>query len=345
MTRGNLSVTLLAPPTSSAVVAVADPSQVGQARRVAAAACRRLDLDEAAAGRACLLATEAAANVLRHGRGGEVVVRELRSGGRAGVEVLALDQGPGIANVGLALEDGHSSQGTSGTGLGAMKRAASVFEVFTQVGQGTAVLLQVWSGDVPAEARALGAVCLPKPGEEECGDAYAFDPRPGGGRLVLADGLGHGPTAHDAAVAAVEGARNAKGGPLLALTDAHAAARPTRGAAIAVADLDLARREIVWAGFGNVAGTICHGPGVHHLVSMNGTIGQGVLRSREFTYPFPAGALLVTASDGLATRWSLDRYPGLAARHPALVAGVLYRDHSRRRDDVTVVVVALGEAA
>jgi hypothetical protein len=49
--------------------------------------------------------------------------------------------------------------------------------------------------------------------------------------------------------------------------------------------------------------------------------------------------VLVMYSDGLASHWSLDRLPGLAARHPALLAGVLYRDHSRRRDDVTVVAV------
>ena len=44
------------------------------------------------------------------------------------------------------------------------------------------------------------------------------------------------------------------------------------------------------------------------------------------------------ASDGLATRWDLERYPGLLAHHPAVVAGVLYRDFGRARDDVTVVV-------
>jgi hypothetical protein len=43
-------------------------------------------------------------------------------------------------------------------------------------------------------------------------------------------------------------------------------------------------------------------------------------------------------SDGLATQWNLDQYPGLADRHPSLIAGVLYRDFARGRDDVTVVV-------
>jgi hypothetical protein len=49
-------------------------------------------------------------------------------------------------------------------------------------------------------------------------------------------------------------------------------------------------------------------------------------------------------SDGLATQWQLDRYLGLASRHPGLVAGVLYRDFKRDRDDVTVVAIRDGGA-
>jgi hypothetical protein len=59
---------------------------------------------------------------------------------------------------------------------------------------------------------------------------------------------------------------------------------------------------------------------------------------QEFEYAWPPGALLVLHSDGLATQWRVDDRPGLAARDAALVAGVLYRDWTRGRDDVTVVV-------
>jgi hypothetical protein len=58
---------------------------------------------------------------------------------------------------------------------------------------------------------------------------------------------------------------------------------------------------------------------------------------REFAYDWPAQGVLVLHSDGLQTRWSLDDYPGLALRDPSLVAGVLYRDWARGRDDVTVL--------
>ena len=114
-----------------------------------------------------------------------------------------------------------------------------------------------------------------------------------------------------------------------------------RGAAIAVAEVDLRQREIRYAGIGNIAAQILEPGASRSLVSMNGTAGQGGARIRPFTYPFESGAVLVMFSDGLATRWSLDQPPGLLARHPRLVAAVLYRDHSRRRDDVTVVAVRL----
>jgi hypothetical protein len=80
-------------------------------------------------------------------------------------------------------------------------------------------------------------------------------------------------------------------------------------------------------------------PSGRGLVSHNGTIGVEVRRLQQFDYESPAEALLVMHSDGLQSRWSLEAYPGIMHRHPALIAGVLYRDYSRQRDDLTVCVV------
>jgi hypothetical protein len=49
--------------------------------------------------------------------------------------------------------------------------------------------------------------------------------------------------------------------------------------------------------------------------------------------------LMVVHSDGLSPQWELDDYPGISPKAPSLIAGVLYRDFVRRRDDVVVVVV------
>ena len=159
-----------------------------------------------------------------------------------------------------------------------------------------------------------------------------------GGRILVVDGLGHGPVASEAAHAAVEAFRGrARRAPSDGGRDLPPAPCAARAARRWPWPRSIASAGVVrFAGVGNVAGSIWNGPVSHHTVSLNGTAGHGTVRPREFSYPWPAGALLVMASDGLATRWTLEAYPGLAARDPALVAGVLYRDHSRGRDDVTV---------
>ncbi len=73
------------------------------------------------------------------------------------------------------------------------------------------------------------------------------------------------------------------------------------------------------------------------MVSHNGTAGVEVRKIQEYTYPWPENGLLILHSDGLATHWSLDDYPGLHQKRPSLIAGILFRDHNRGRDDVTVV--------
>jgi hypothetical protein len=166
---------------------------------------------------------------------------------------------------------------------------------------------------------------------------WSFERLERGWRLTVVDGLGHGPLAREAALCVLHAVAASPPGPARALENAHLAARPTRGAAASVAEAGGA--ELRFVGVGNVAGLLHRPRSDQNLVSLNGTLGQGRVRPREFTYPLEAGSLVILSSDGLATRWSLDAYPGLSVRHPSLVAGVLYRDFSRRRDDVTVAVV------
>ena len=156
---------------------------------------------------------------------------------------------------------------------------------------------------------------------------------------MLADGLGHGHFAAAAANAAIGAAdRLGKDGCAKTLATVHDRIRHTRGAAAAVAEVTLARRVMTFAGVGNIAAAIVDNGSIRQAVSHNGTLGHQARVFREYTYPWPEGAMLVMHSDGLTSHWSLTRYPGLSMRHPSLIAAVLYRDYSRGRDDVTVVV-------
>ena len=329
------------PVAASVSVAVTDASRVGEVRRTVAALCRRAGLDETDTGRADIVVAEAASNVLKHGGGGEVVVSQLAVGPDSGIEMLALDRGPGIPDVDKALADGHSTPGTRGTGLGAIRRQSSMFDVYSFPGHGTAVLSRLGRAATHSVSLEIGAVCVAKPGETDCGDVWSLETRPGGVRIVIADGLGHGPPAREAALIAVRAILGRPPGAGRALEEAHVASRATRGAAVAVAEMDFAAGEVRYAGFGNIAGVLLGPERAQSMVSMNGTAGQGILKPREFTYRFVPGVLFVMSSDGLDPQWSMDTYPGLASRDPSLVAGVLYRDYSRRHDDVTVVAARL----
>jgi hypothetical protein len=122
------------------------------------------------------------------------------------------------------------------------------------------------------------------------------------------------------------------------MQDIHAALRSTRGAAVAVARLDLAKREVVYAGLGNIAGAVVTSTVARHMVSHNGTAGHQAQRIAEFSYPWSEDAALIMCSDGLTTHWSVQPYPGLLRHSAPVVAAVLYRDYLRGRDDATVLV-------
>jgi anti-sigma regulatory factor (Ser/Thr protein kinase) len=326
----------------SLVLPVEDATRVGEARRAAVALADRVRLGEDAGGRLALVVTELATNLARHAREGMLLLRATES--RDAVEVLSLDRGPGIADLGSALSDGYSTGGTRGAGLGAVRRVAQEFDVQTGAGVGSAIVVRVGAITRQPQASTLGAVCVPYPGESHCGDAWLVRDEGGQCTVALIDGLGHGASAAVAAHAAREEViRILAAAPrttAAALLEAmHGALRSTRGAAASVAAIDHAAGTIEFAGIGNVAGAIVTAADQRALVSHNGILGHQVRKVQAFTSPWPAGATLVMHSDGLSMRWRADQYPGLVTRDPALLAGVLYRDHARGRDDATVIAI------
>jgi anti-sigma regulatory factor (Ser/Thr protein kinase) len=329
---------------------IADVSQVGAARRAAVELARSLGFDASTTGRVSVIVTEVGTNLVKHGGGGQVVLGVVQADGCEYLQVIALDRGPGIVDVARSLEDGYSTTGSPGTGLGAMRRMASAFDIYSRPGRGTAVLARIGAPgralvDRPARTE-IGGISLPMPGEEACGDAWEDEPRVSGRSILVADGLGHGLGAAQAARESVVAFRALRGRAPAARVEAiHAALRGTRGAAVAVAELDLDARVVRFSGLGNIAARLVGEGHVRHLVSHNGTAGHTARRIDEFTYPWAPSDLLVMHTDGLATQRDLDAYPGLTERHPSLVAAVLYRDFTRGRDDVAVIVARERDAA
>ncbi len=319
-------------------IQVREPTDVATARRRIVGLAMRLRYSETASGRVAIVATELAQNLLRHGGGGEMLFG-LDPRQPDSIEILALDKGPGMADVAACIRDGFSTGGTAGEGLGAIQRQSRQVLIHSRPGAGTAVLARVGdkaSADTPASA----VLCVPKPGEEVCGDAGCIVTRPDGSvAMLLADGLGHGPQAAAASQEAVRLFQNTMiAAPADMLAILHAGLRATRGAAIATALIDPARRQVTYGGIGNIAGFITDSGGVRRMVSHSGTAGHTAGKMHAFHYPMHHRPVVVMFSDGLATSWSPDGHAGLFAMDPTLIAAVLYRDHVRGRDDASVIV-------
>ncbi|MEU5344639.1 ATP-binding SpoIIE family protein phosphatase [Streptomyces sp. NPDC020766] len=343
-------------------VPVHDSTRVRDARVAAEGAAALAGLDRNRTAAAALVATELATNLLKHAKGGQLLIETvppptLPAGREAAsvVQIAAIDHGPGMADVPAALRDGFSTASTLGAGLGACRRIADDFYLHSVPGRGTVALARIGTtrgrnrtaapAPVAAAARA-GGVNIPFAGAEFSGDAWAWVRAGHRTTLMLADGLGHGPEAARASSAAVEALRRSGHLPpaeVLRYLDAEL--RPTRGAAVAVAQLDAETGQLSFSGIGNIGARLRTGEGWRPLLSRPGIVGA----HRPTTIPehratWGADCLLVLHSDGLPSRWTPPADAWLASFDPAVIASVTVRDASSSarpvRDDTAVAVLS-----
>jgi anti-sigma regulatory factor (Ser/Thr protein kinase) len=336
------------------VFRIENSSQVGEVRRAGESLSATLGMSESERGSLAIIITEMATNLARHATGGRVLLSSTVVEGAIGVDVTAIDNGPGIMNIGRAMEDGFSSAGTAGHGLGAIRRLASRFDIYSRTGDragcGTLLIASMLAAATPRTASALsvrerlqaGCVCVSIDGGRVCGDAWMVRTMRDRTIAVVADGLGHGPEAAEAASVAIRViSEHADATPAHLVELAHTALRPTRGAALAVASVNVTKGIVEFAGIGNISVGL-HAPdnSSRSLASLNGTVGHAIRRVQEFRYDWPQGGMLVMHTDGITSRWRSDTYPGLLRHHPQLLSGALYRDALRGRDDATVVALS-----
>lgn len=334
-----MELTFVGPATR--IVALEEPTQVGQARRVAQQAAVEAGFDETDSGRVALVATELATNVLKHATSGAMHVAVVPGNGAQGVEVVAVDRGPGF-NLAECLADGFSTGGTRGEGLGAVSRQADVMDMYADA-RGSVVMARIYPKGSGRVDLLLGATQQTMEGEPVSGDAWAMAVSGGKHAFLVVDGLGHGLSAHDAARAGTDAfVEQPFSDPVGLLNRLHGAMTGTRGGAVAVAQYDAATDTLRYAGIGNISGTLATLEGSRGLASHPGIVGVQARRAQPFDFPGVQGKLMVMWSDGLMSRWNLRDYPGLASRHPAVVTALLHRDFNRGRDDVTLLAARLG---
>ncbi|MDB5911370.1 MAG: serine/threonine protein kinase [Ramlibacter sp.] len=325
-------------------IEVVEQSQVGQVRRLVAEIGHSQQLSAADLGRAALVATEVSTNLVKYGKSGSVTVSPFFDEGAVGIQLIAVDQGPGFADFEAAARDGHSTGGTLGIGLGAIIRASDLFDSYTAPQQGSAFLARVARGRIaPRETAArivVGGRRTSMRGETECGDAWAHASCGRWERICVVDGLGHGPLAAVASAAALDVflAAVEADSPETIIRNCHAAMNGTRGAVMGVAAIDVEAGRFIFTGVGNITGMVHSGFEAKHLMSTEGIVGHNLRSIRNVERTWSPGDAVVLSSDGLSGRWNVARYDGLQQHHPLLVASVLFRDFARDTDDATVVV-------
>jgi anti-sigma regulatory factor (Ser/Thr protein kinase) len=342
---------------------VRDEAQVGAVRRAVHSFARNVAFTERELAELDIVVQEIGTNAARYAEGGGVIHFTTPLGAEPGIEIFYCDKGPGINDIERATRDGVSTGGSLGAGLGAIRRLLDEFEVYSTVktkpparsltGQiarrtthGTALLGRKWIAAAKlspeshaATARRLGVWCRPRPGETDNGDAYFVRRRAGQQLLAVVDGLGHGAGAREASDAAVEVLAAWQGESLEDIfRRAHERLRQTRGAVMGACVVDSRAGTFQYAGVGNVEARVLGSPHPVRPISSNGTLGARLGNVRVWSYEWSDGATIVLTSDGLSATWDIGDYPGLLAKSPQMIAGVLARDYSRETDDATILV-------
>src|SRR5690554_2801110 len=287
-------------------------------------------------GRLDIIISEIITNLLKFGqRNREFIWKPINQNGKRGIEMIAIDKGPGILHVYQALQDGYSTSGTAGGGLGAVKRLSDFFDIYSQTNVGTVVLSRCFAkgtGTMVHEAMTTGAVSLAKSGERDCGDGYRveYNPEKNLFKLLIMDGLGHGTDAHHAAELAIKTySESTESSFFHFLTEIHEAIKKTRGAVGMALSFDMDSQKLLYSGVGNISGRLTAFERPVSLVSSNGTLGYTMQTVREYEADWGRGQLLIVHTDGIPARWDLAAYPGIERHDPALLAACLYRDFDR----------------
>jgi serine phosphatase RsbU (regulator of sigma subunit) len=186
---------------------------------------------------------------------------------------------------------------------------------------------------------AIGAAGRPFPGEKVSGDGWSIDWHESTCRIALIDGLGHGAEAAEVTLAATT---TLAGRPELAPADAlrlcHQALRGTRGAVISIAQIDLARARLTYAGVGNVEARLWQPPERQRPIAYRGIVGVILPTLRSFELQLRANWILVLHTDGVTSRFELEELAPLVCGDPQLLADEILRCWGRQTDDATVII-------
>jgi len=297
-----------------------------------------------------IIIAEITTNLVKHAtHGGQILCRIIEENDRNGFELISIDNGPGIATTLLMLKDGVSTKNTLGQGLGAIKRLSDTFDIYSLPGWGTVLLSRIFKKTrktiKPADKIVMESIRVAKPGETACGDHWSIAGSDKTAHICMADGLGHGPEASDAASKAL-GEFSAQTGTLAneQLRYIHGNIRKTRGAVMSIAHIDNINKQLIYCGIGNILTRLINQPlsmASRTFNSYNGIVGHtipGTINNTVIPWDKKLD-MLVMHTDGISGRWDIAKYPKILQHHSIILCAALFKDHFRGTDDATVSVI------
>ena len=293
---------------------------------------------------------------------GEMVTNQVKYAGGKGMiqvweqpgptlDILALDYGPGIANLNQAQEDGFSTGNTLGKGLGSIKRMSDQACIYTsaangakqeKIWTGTAVLARFHAGNgkVAKPTENLGLFARALSDDRYNGDHIYARIKPEQTRWVHMDGLGHGQAANQA-TSNLMGCVDNEMQPNALIHCLDERLRSSRGAVAILTELDAKTRRLSIHGIGDMQAFVVQGDKMNRYSFSPGVLGK------EFKMPNPVqvelgkNAVVITVSDGIRRSWDENSFPGLFNQHPQLIAYVLGNIMARISDDQSLCVMRL----
>lgn len=293
-----------------------------------------------------LIVAEITSNLGKHTTGGEVLCAVLGSGNGQYIEIISIDNGRGMPDVAAMMKDGVSTANTLGNGLGSIKRLSDFFCIYSLKDWGTILLSRIYKDnkeDVKAGAISVYPIVLAKPGETLSGDGLMYKQTERYFKMLLLDGLGHGPEANKAVVEANNNFKLCPSqDPVDIIRFLHGPLKKTRGGVGTVLVYDIMESTLKIAGVGNIASRTLSATDFKNVMSYNGIIGHNipntmnshVVSGKDFRF-------VILCSDGIKSRWDLTKYPLIIRFDPTIIAAAIYKDFGRLTDDMSVAIVKL----
>ena len=290
-----------------------------------------------------LVIAELVSNLVKHAGGGRLLVKLIEESDLQGIEIISVDDGIGMTDISKMVADGVSTKNTLGHGLGAMRRMSDVFQVYSHKDWGTVILIRIFEKSLPHFKKPpvadIKTVITPKPGETACGDGFYSVVNSRYIKLLLGDGLGHGPDAEKAVRMAGEAFTNCvENEPPEIIRYINGQVKRTRGLVASVAVFDMQARKWKICGVGNITTRITQPDGMKNYTAYNGIIGLNVPNTlNSVEVDFEKNQYVLMCSDGLKTKWDLVKYPAILRYDLSILCSTLLKDHSRNTDDMSVM--------